>query len=246
MVYIDLNDTLIKDINNIIIQAHNLNKSVYAKLPRIWRDYIKVNTSECFKVCLDAGIDGFLISNLGHYQAVKDSGKPFALDFTGNVLNSRSYEFWKTLGAESIGLSVEMSREEINGLADRSRAEVLAYGHLPLMVTHQCPIGNFAGRKQNSIHCAKYGHPEDYTLRCGKDSFRLDTDCRNCICTIGTAAPIDIREEINSFNVKTFRIELSDENSDETESILKKYEKALSSKVSLSSPASGIYGKSVL
>lgn len=246
IIHIDLNDTLINVLNNIIIQAHNLNKSVYAKLPRIWRDYIKVNTSEYFKVCLDAGIDGFLISNLGHYQAVKNSGKPFALDFTGNVLNSRSYEFWKTLGAESIGLSVEMSREEINGLTDRSRAEVLAYGHLPLMVTHQCPIGNFAGRKQNSIHCAKYGHPEEYTLRCGKDSFRLDTDCRNCICTIGTAAPIDIREEINSFNVKTFRIELSEENSDVTERILKKYEKAINSKVSLSSPASGIYGKSVL
>lgn len=246
ILYTEMNDTLMKDLHKTIFESHNLNKTIYVKLPRIWRDYIKVNTSEYFKVCLDAGIDGFLISNLGHYQAVKESRKPFALDFTGNVLNSRSYEFWKELGAESIGLSVEMSREEINSLADRSRAEVLAYGHLPLMVTHQCPIGNFAGRKQNSIHCEKYGHPEEYTLRCGKESFRLDTDCGNCICTINTAAPIDIREDINSFNVKTFRINLSDEDGDEINKILKKYEKIISSNILLSSPVFNIYAKSVL
>lgn len=246
VIYVDMNDTLMKDIDKFIIQAHKLNKLIYVKLPRIWRDYIKVNTSESFKLCLDAGIDGFLISNLGQHQAVKESGKPFALDITGNVLNSRSYEFWKELGAESIGLSVEMSRDEINGLADRSRAEILAYGCLPLMVTHQCPIGNFAGKKQNGIHCAKYGHSEKYTLRSGKDEFHLDTDCKNCICTIQTAAPIDIREDINSFKVKTFRLNFDDENYEDTVIILKNYEKILMSKVSSHTAIPNIYDKSVL
>ncbi|MBQ6505154.1 MAG: U32 family peptidase [Flexilinea sp.] len=245
-IYVDMNDTLMKDIHNTAISAHNLNKLLHIKLPRIWRDYIKVNISDSFKLCHDAGIDGWLINNLGHYQAVKESGKPFALDISGNVMNSRSYEFWQSLGAESIGLSVEMSREEINRLADRSRAEILAYGRLPLMVTHQCPIGNFAGKKQNSIHCAKYGHPEKYTLRCGKDSFHLDTDCKNCLCTIQTTEPIDIRENINSFKVKTFRLNFDNEDYETTSNILKKYENILAGKVSSNTIVPNIYDKSVL
>lgn len=246
LIYIDMNDILIKDIDKFVNKAHKLNKIIYAKFPRIWREYIKVNISDSFKLCLDTGVDGWLISNLGHYRAVKDSGKHFALDITGNVLNSRSYEFWKKLGAESIGLSVEMSREEINELADRSRAEVLAYGRLPLMVTHQCPIGNFAGKKQNSIHCAKYRHPEAYTLRCGQDIFRLDTDCKNCICTIETNTPIDIREDINSFKVKTFRLNFDDEDYEETVAVLKFYEKIMMGKVSSNAAVPNIYDKSVL
>ena len=246
VIYLPMVDTLMNSIDNISNQAHKLNKILYIKLPRIWRKYVQENVSNQLPHCLEAGIDGFLISNPGHYHAVKSFGKPFALDFTGNVLNSRSYEFWKSLGAESIGLSVEMSREEINGLADRSRAEVLVYGHLPLMVTHQCPIGNFAGKKQNSIHCAKYGHREEYSLRCGKDTFRLDTDCQNCLCTIETAAPIDIRQDLNSFKVKTFRLNFSDETSEETVRILMIYENILKAKSFPKTVHQNIYDKSVL
>ena len=195
---------------------------------------------------MESGADGFLISSLGHYHAVKDSGKAFALDFTGNVLNSRSYDFWKDLGAESIALSVEMSRDGINALPDLSRTELLAYGYLPLMVTHQCPVGNFAGNKQDSIHCEKYRHGKVYTLRSGKDSFRLETDCGDCVCTITTSHPLDIGEDVNSFKVKTFRLNFTDEYLGETELILKKYEKALSSGHLNKSEKTNIYDKTVL
>lgn len=246
VIYTDMNESLMKNLSELVDKLHNLNKKLYVKLPRIWRDYVQKNVSEYLQPCVDAGIDGWLISCVGHYHAVKNSGLPFALDHTGNVLNSRSYDFWKSLGAASIGLSVEMSRDEINGLTDRSRAEILAYGHLPLMVTHQCPIGNFDGKKQNSIHCKKFGHDERYTLRSGKDEFLLVTDCRSCICTVETISPIDIREDIGSFKVKTFRLNFSDESAEKTEQILKKYEKMLSVEVSPVSQAPNIYDKSVL
>ena len=247
VIYPEMNDTLIKRIDSFVKSAHNLNKTIAVKLPRIWRKYIQDNTSGSLKRCLESGIDGFLISSPGHYYALKDSGKKIFLDHTGNVLNSRSYAFWKSLGAESIGLSVEMSRDEINALPDTSRAELLAYGRIPLMITHQCPIGNFAGNKRHSIHCAERGRPEEYMLRCGGDLFRLDTDCKNCVCTIETAAPIDIADSMNSFKVKTFRLNFSDEKPEKTEEILRKIERLLASGESDPSPASaGIYAKSVL
>ncbi len=246
MIYPEMNQVLMADIQQMCRDAHEQGKRIFVRLPRIWREYIRENHSADLRKAMESETDGFLISSLGHYHAVKGSGKAFALDFTGNVLNSRSYEFWKDLGAESIALSVEMSRDGINALPDLSRTELLAYGYLPLMVTHQCPVGNFAGSKQDSIHCEKYGHGKDYVLLSGKDSFRLETDCDDCVCTITTSRPLDIEKDVNSFKVKTFRLNFIDESRKETELILKKYEQVLFSGLLHKSEKSNIYDKTVL
>ena len=246
VIYLCMNETLMKSIRKICVSAHDLKKKIFVKLPRIFRSYVQENLSGYLDSCRSSEIDGFLISSPGHYHFVKDSGKAFSLDFTGNVLNSRSYAFWKSLGAERIGLSPEMSRDEINALPDHSGAEVLAYGHLPLMVTHQCPVGNFIGKKQNRMHCEAYGHAGEYILRSGKDSFLFDTDCRNCICTITTAAPLDIKNDVNNFKINNFRINLSDENYMKTDKILKEYQKYLTNEKSLKFINQNIYDKSIL
>ena len=246
VITLEMNRGLMADIQQMCQAAHERGKRVFVRLPRIWREYIRENHAADIRKVMESNIDGFLISCLGHYHAVKDSGKAFSLDFTGNVLNSRSYEFWKELGAERIALSVEMNRDGINALPDLSRTELLAYGYLPLMVTHQCPVGNFAGNKQDSIHCEKYGHGKAYMLRSGKDSFRLETDCGDCVCTITTSLPLDIGEDVNSFKVKTFRLNFTDESQKVTELILKKYEQILFSGYLKKSENSNIYDKTVL
>ena len=246
VIYLKMTEPLINNLKEICGKAHDHGKKIAVRLPRIWRSYVQENVSPLLQLSMESEIDGFLISCPGHYHAVKDSGKAFSLDITGNVMNSRTFAFWKDLGAESIALSPEMSRDEINSLPDRSRAEILAYGYIPLMVTHQCPIGNFAGQKQDSIHCARYGHSENYTLRSGKDIFRMETDCGNCICTITTHRPLDIRDDLKSFNIKYFRLNFTDESESETELILKNFEHNLLDKKSHGSRNQNIYDKSVL
>ena len=114
------------------------------------------------------------------------------------------------------------------------------------MVTHQCPVGNFIGKKQDRMHCEAYGHAGEYILRSGKDSFLFDTDCQNCICTITAAAPLDIKADVNNFKINNFRINLSGENYVETTKILKEYEKYLSNKETLKYINQNIYDKSIL
>ena len=246
MIYAEMNNGLMVNIEEMCQKAHSTGKKIAVKLPRIWREYIRQNHAEELKKCMSSEIDGFLISNPGHYYAVKNSGKELFLDFTANVLNSQTVAFWKTLGLNSIALSVEMSRDEINALPDQSCTELLAYGYIPLMVTHQCPVGNFASGKKDSIHCGKFGHRESYTLRSGKDSFRLETDCRDCICTITTQQPIDIRDDIHSFNVKTFRLNFYDESYENTSRIFKIYENIINNTSHSVSPNENIYDKQIL
>ncbi|MBR6090785.1 MAG: U32 family peptidase, partial [Anaerolineaceae bacterium] len=233
-------------MNDFIEEAHKLNKKIAVRMPRIFREYIQTEVREDLEGCIKCGIDGFLISTPGHYRVVKDSCREIYLDWTGNVLNSHSASFWQSLGADRVGISPEMSREEINMMRDRSRIEVLAYGYLPLMVTHQCPVGNFAGEKRNRIFCGKRYHPEAYTLRSDSNCFRLDTDCRFCLCTITGAEPLDIREDINFFKVDQFRLDFTTESEAKTAEILKIYEAILSSPDPKCHPAPNLYDKSVL
>lgn len=246
VICLDIQKNFIDNLAYYVSKSHQLGKKLVIKLPRIWRKDVQEAYADMLQKCMKSGIDGFLISCIGHYQAVKDNGKLIYLDFTGNVMNSRTYAFWKELGVERIALSVEMSREEINALPDQSRTELLAYGYLPLMITHQCPIGNFAGKKQNHKYCEKRGHTDGYSLRSGKDNFRLETDCENCLCTITTTVPLDIGEDINSFSVKTFRLNFFDETPKECNEIIKKYELILNGKRSEKTHLPNIYDKSVL
>ena len=246
VIYLAMNESLMWNLKKMCETAHEKAKKIFVRVPRIWRTYIQDNCKADLQKCMESEIDGFLISNPGQYHRLKDCGKELALDFTANVLNSRTVDFWKSLGLESIALSVEMSRDEINTLPDHSCTELLAYGYLPLMVTHQCPIGNFSGKKQNGMYCAKRGHSDEYLLRSGRDVFRLETDCKNCLCTITTSHPLDIRGDLNSFKVKTFRLNFSNESRSETAQILKNFEINLKGGKQNTSQDIQIYGKSVL
>lgn len=246
VIYLAMNRPLMKNLKEICDAGHGEGKKLFVRLPRIWRAYIQDNCRSDLQKCLESEIDGFLISNPGQYHMLKDCGKELALDFTANVLNSRTVDFWENLGLKNIALSVEMSRDEINALPDPSCTELLAYGYIPLMVTHQCPIGNFVGKKQSGMYCAKRGHSEEYLLRSGKDVFRMETDCESCLCTITTSRPLDIRDDLNSFKVKILRLNFTSESGNETTQILKKFDSNLKDKKSHSSQSKQIYDKSVL
>ena len=82
--------------------------------------------------------------------------------------------------------------------------------------------------------------------RCGKEIFRLDTDCRNCICTITTSEPLDIREDVNRFDVHMIRLNFTNEDRKTAGRIIREYSRILSSGRIPSASAPNIYDKSVL
>lgn len=243
---LEMNEELAGSLDELVSEAHTDGKELFIQLPRIYRAYIQRNTSEMLEKCRESGIDGWLISSVGHYYSVKDSGKKLALDFTGNVLNSRSAAFWREAGVSTVGLSVEMDREGINALADRAGAELLVYGYLPLMVTHQCPIGNFAGGKKDRMHCERFGKSETFALRSEKEEFRLETDCANCLCTVTTPEPLDLREDVTRFEVSRIRLNFTDEDYAAADRILRDYERILTSQKPPHTVRPNIYDQSVL
>ncbi|MBR2701586.1 MAG: U32 family peptidase [Erysipelotrichaceae bacterium] len=230
------------DYAEAIDLRHLKGKKAVIKLPRLWRQHTQNTYSEAIGMAVESEADGFMIHNIGQFQHMKDSGKPLYLDFTGNVINSYTRAFWNRI--ERVSLSVEASVEEIEKLADNTKAEVLVYGRLPLMITEQCPVGNCVGNKKK-IFCRKKNSAEKYYLENRGSRFLLNRDCEDCICTVESSEPLKRFSLINRISVPYYRIDLSDESADQTVALLKEIKKVTDSDRDFDNNLARIYYRSI-
>lgn len=214
---------LVADLDSLVSRAHEKGVKLVIRLNRIWRKYIadKIRLADL----LASDIDGFLISNTAHLNALKDKGKPLYLDYTGNIVNDHARQYWKQYCAR-IGLSIENSYDELEGYDDRKDLEIPVYGRLPLMLTHQCPIGNFAGNKKNRMYCSK-ANEKGYLLVSENSQFILDNDCDNCLCTIYTAKPFEAIENLPRLKAGYLRLSMLNETGRQVSEIIGRYARAI-------------------
>lgn len=89
------------------------------------------------------GFTRLLAENLGWFEL----GCAFALwgGHRLNTANSRALRTLSGLGAEAVCLSAELNLAQIRDMDKPLPAEVLVYGHLPLMITENCVLKNMGG-----------------------------------------------------------------------------------------------------
>ena len=190
IVYVEIGQWFRDSVEYCIKKCHDNNIKIYAALPRIYRGYSKKLFDEFIDGLKKTNIDGFLVRSSGEFDRVKDSEKEIAIDYSFNVFNSQAIEFWENQGANIITLSTELNLKEIKSIAN-IKCETLFYGYIPLMVTHQCPIGSFDGGKVDKMFCKNKFNSEGYYLKDRKDvKFPLFTDCEQCVCNILNSKPL--------------------------------------------------------
>ncbi len=137
----------IKEANNI---PQEIQHKTILELPRAMFD----GTEGLQKQVLHAkeqGLTAFEIGNIGHIPLVKSIVENAELygGFTLNITNNIAAKEYAALGLKSITLSPELSLQNANGITnDDMQMGILAYGHLPLMLTRACPL-------RNAISCAE-------------------------------------------------------------------------------------------
>ena len=91
--------------------------------------------------------------------------KPWA-DMALNIYNSRSIDFWQSLGAKGAVLSAELTLKQVEHLCAVSRIplECMVQGRIEMMVSEYCAGGSFLG----SLHKGKC------TFNCGQPLFLND------------------------------------------------------------------------
>lgn len=226
IIYFECNDDFEENLEECINICKKEDVKLYAALPRIYRQYSKEIYSSFIEKLKQSDIDGFLVRSGGQYLEVKSTEKEINIDFSLNIFNNEAVSFWNEKEADIITLSPELNLQEICEMG-AGNCEMLVYGYLPLMTTHQCPVGNFAGEKTHGIFCKEKGTQSKYHLKDRKGmKFPIMMDCKQCVATILNGQPLFTLKFFNEIMVSPtghVRLMFTKENAKEVKNILYAY-----------------------
>lgn len=178
-----------------------------AVLPRVSHGNLK----QCIKGLANRE---FLVRNIGQLNIVKECEKEFSVDFTMNVFNSRSAEFYKNIGTKYITLSVELSLAQIKDITKAAECEAVIYGKVPLMLTENCILKASSG-------CSHGGYLKDRT----GEKFLVGCleGCRNEIFNSVPIVMSDKTDDLNASGIAFGRLDFTDETAEKCVQIYNSY-----------------------
>lgn len=176
------------------------NNNIYLRLPRVINNY-------------NYNVDNLLVTELGGVHKYKD--KNIITDYYLNVVNNYSIQYLLSNNVKRVTLSPEIN---YNNLEDyiKDKIEIIVYGKMELMVTKSCPI-----KEANICPCTK----EDiYFLEdIHNNKYQILHD--NCLTHIMHYKNLDYLDKINYYKelgIRSFRLELLDEDYDSTIKLITK------------------------
>ena len=175
----------------------------------------------------DLGLDTILIQSYGHVELF--AGYNLIADFNLNIINDHAYRFYLDRDFARITLSPELNLSQI---ADfnlvPSKTELVGYGYLPVMVMKHCVIATVFNRQQNCGLCRQtaYGLKDELN-----EIFRI-VKREGCCTEIYNAKKLfllDYLKDLQKYGVGYLRLNFLQETAAEVASVVKLYQKAISS-----------------
>ncbi|WP_040195539.1 U32 family peptidase [Candidatus Soleaferrea massiliensis] len=143
----------------------------------------------------ERGITHLLAHNLGAVWIGRELNYRLHGGFGLNVTNARSLEVYRRLGLEDMTLSFELSMLQISAMEKHLPAGILCYGHLPMMLTRNCPIQTAMGCKD----CGRKFRP--LVDRMGNE---FPVACENTCAELYNHLPLYIAEQPERFEPLAF------------------------------------------
>jgi len=222
-IYLDINKYSINDIEKAAKLCHNNNTKLFIALPRIDLNHEK---EKIWYNLENTSIDGYLLRTYGQVYQLKNTNKDKILDYTFNIFNQISVDYWLKSDMKVLTLSPELNYDELKAFRGKG-LEIIGYGHLPVMITKQCIIGNTIGGRLTDCHCSNKGNKEKCKLRDRKkELFPIEQDCSSCMAVIYNGKPIMLLkdlERILSLPVNSIRLDFNFEEKNEIKDIIESY-----------------------
>lgn len=177
------------------IELNDFKENEIVVLPRISPD----NLDEIISNLKNKSV---LVRNIGQIEIAKRHNKEVYLDFTMNVFNSYSCDFYKTIGIDNITLSTELTLKQIKPLTQICNCECIVYGKIPMMVTENCIV-------KSSVGCQKGGFLNDRTNE--KFLIKCLPECRNEIYNSKPIVMSDKLDDIRYSGITYARLNFVDE-----------------------------------
>ena len=206
----------ISELNDCVDRIHKAKKSVFLRLPAIFR----ASTSAFYKEVADdlkkIPLDGFVIRN---YEQIHYISTSFPHSIIVADHNLYSYNDYAKYSLEKLGVSyttvpLELNQKEIRR-RDNRNSEMVVYGHYPLMTTAGCIHKNTdACNRTPGILYLK----DRYQVL-----FPVKNVCSECYNVIYNSVPTVLLGEIDklsSIGIHRCRLDFTVESADETEKVL--------------------------
>lgn len=244
------NDTFNKS-DNVVVTAkvrtlEQFNACVSVGVKRIYCE-LTLDTNKAYEICKSKGIEMYIALpyiSRGGYQEIIDkysncdgylmrsyskinTDKPVIADYSLNIMNRSAINGIRSIfNNEIVTISPELNIKELSQIADNN-CEIFIYGRLPLMTTHQCPVGLYEGEKKGNKYCRCRNKEADYKLiDRTKTEFPVIRDCNECVAFILNSAPVYVvnkADEIIKTGAGFMRMEFTVEGYNETLAIAKEH-----------------------
>lgn len=159
-----------------------------------------------------AGVTKALCGNIGSYRLAKEMGFEVFGDFGLNIYNSESAQ-----QIDNPILSFELTMEQANKINAKNTG-VIVYGHVPLMLTRNCPI-------KSSIGCYECNMQGRLTDRKG---YEFPVICSDYPCVeLLNPIPIYMSDRMNEIKTDFAHFYFSTETMEEVEKIIEMHNKGV-------------------
>ena len=221
--YADFAD--IRQYREALDLARAAGATLYPATPRIQ----KPDELGIFALLAKQGPDGVLVRNYAGLTFFRDQGVPVVADFSFNVTNELSAEFFMGEGVERVTASYDMNREQLLALVSATEPEwleVVIHQRMPMFHMEHCVFCAVLSPGTNKTNC---GRPcDDHVVklrdRIGVEHpLTADVGCRN---TLYNAVPQSAAEAVPALlarGVRLFRVEFLDESADEIGRVVRAY-----------------------
>jgi putative protease len=216
----------VKDVVETVILDYEFGKG-YAESVELLRSHgftvgiattriLKPNEYYNFKIIERANPDVILVRNLGAlYYFTHDSAKKFRLkgDFSLNVTNSHTADYFISKGLESVSASYDLNSTQLKALVENSaeqKLEVTIHQYMPSFHMEHCVFAAFMSKGSSFRDCGKPCEKHRLEL---KDQFgnhhqiKADQECRNTMFNATAQSAAKLIPELKKTSVSEVRFE---------------------------------------
>lgn len=216
-IYIPFKYFVLKDFATTIETICNT-FNTYIYMPTIIRNnYNKLISQNLSKILSKYRIKGFVISNIGNLELLKDYKKDyeFICNYTFNIFNDLTIS---ELPYDVVTLSPELNKSDLQAFANVAKSELVVYGRTPLMNSNYCLLGKTNKCYSSCEHLCLNNKRFYLKDRLGF-LFRVVPDNVDTVTTIYNSKITSI--EHKDVNVSSVRIDILDEKINEINNIIK-------------------------
>ncbi|MBU9728162.1 U32 family peptidase [Diplocloster modestus] len=209
------------DLKRWTQEVHRYKKKCYLVLPVIFRESLRQVFEGIWDRLMETGIDGIVIRNYEEYEFLERHSftKPVVTDANVYTFNKRSRAFWAAKGCGRDTAPVELNLKELRARGCEG-SEIIAYGHLPMMVSAQCLL-------KTADHCTHVPETRRLKDRYQKyfyvKNFCMPESCYNVIYNSVPLVLLDQDKDIKSLGPAALRLDFTVETGAETLKTAKLY-----------------------